>query len=162
MPVEHRRRSERSGHAGEALAEIRESLAILGPLKQQHPKVEQYRQVSARAHISLGALNASLGNNVDARSAYATAAADYESLVEPSLSDTYNLACADARLVVIDPNNKSTHVNRAMAALHRAGAEGFPDLETLNQDEDLEPLRNRPEFVVMMLDRMMPANPFAP
>jgi hypothetical protein len=52
--------------------------------------------------------------------------------------------------------------DRAMAALRRAIDAGFGYAAFLRTEEDLAPLRSRPDFQALLLDVAFPANPFAP
>jgi hypothetical protein len=50
--------------------------------------------------------------------------------------------------------------DRAMASLRRAVATGGVDLAGLRTDPDLAPLRDRPDFQLLIMDLAMPAEPF--
>ena len=50
---------------------------------------------------------------------------------------------------------------KALALLRRAAATGFRDLATYRNETALDPLRNRPDFRLMMMDLAFPAEPFA-
>jgi len=49
-----------------------------------------------------------------------------------------------------------------MEALRRAVQRGLSDLKTLREAEDLSPLRDRPDFQLLLLDAAFPASPFVP
>jgi hypothetical protein len=51
--------------------------------------------------------------------------------------------------------------DRAMAALRRAVDAGFGYVALLRTEEDLAPLRSRPDFQALLLDMAFPADPFA-
>jgi hypothetical protein len=51
--------------------------------------------------------------------------------------------------------------DRAMEALRRAVAQGYTFPAIITRDIDLDPLRPRPDFQLLMMDLAMPADPFA-
>jgi eukaryotic-like serine/threonine-protein kinase len=48
-----------------------------------------------------------------------------------------------------------------MALLHRAVAMGYRSLDAFRTDDALDPLRDREDFRLLMMDLAMPADPFA-
>jgi hypothetical protein len=50
----------------------------------------------------------------------------------------------------------------AIADLRRAAAGGFRMLSLIAFDQDLDPLRSRPDFQALMMDLIFPDDPFAP
>jgi hypothetical protein len=74
----------------------------------------------------------------------------------------YNLACTESLISGLAiGSERDAYAVRAMATLRRAVAEGFRDLNTLRKDEDLDPLRSRPDFQALLLDLAFPDEPFA-
>jgi serine/threonine-protein kinase len=55
----------------------------------------------------------------------------------------------------------TVELDRAMNALHRAAAAGFRSVAWLRRDPDLDPLRSRLDFQLLMMDLAMPDDPFA-
>ena len=49
---------------------------------------------------------------------------------------------------------------QAVLALRRAAAAGFRDLGFMRRDTDLDPLRGRADFQMLLLDVGFPKNPF--
>jgi hypothetical protein len=47
-----------------------------------------------------------------------------------------------------------------MTALHKARAAGDPNLSLIKTDADLDPIRSRPDFQLLMMDLAFPADPF--
>jgi len=52
--------------------------------------------------------------------------------------------------------------DRAMMMLRRAVAAGYRNLRQMRGDKDLDPIRSRPDFQMLMLDVAFPDRPFAP
>src|SRR5262249_60801917 len=52
--------------------------------------------------------------------------------------------------------------DRAMDTLRRAVAAGYNSFDWMRRDPDLDPLRSRPDFQLLMMDLAMPAGPLAP
>jgi hypothetical protein len=88
----------------------------------------------------------------------------------PSLSPDalFDLARGQARLAstASDPRSGLSaaegmgEAQRAMAALRRAVAAGYPNLAAIHTDPDLSPLRERADFQVLLMDLAFPAVPF--
>jgi hypothetical protein len=49
---------------------------------------------------------------------------------------------------------------RAMHVLRQAVAAGYRDLTWMRIDTDLDPLRSRPDFQLLMMDLAFPSDPF--
>jgi hypothetical protein len=81
----------------------------------------------------------------------------------------YDLARGHALLASAAADSRSgvsaaaapAEANRAMAALRRAVAAGYHDLAEMQADRDLDLLRGRDDFKLLMMDLAMPADPFA-
>src|SRR5262249_255480 len=84
----------------------------------------------------------------------------------------YNLACAysleSAAVGQLDGNRSPEDLiesrrsaDLAIAALRQAFLAGWKDVGHTNQDTDLDPLRPRPDFQVLMMDMAFPDHPFA-
>ena len=51
--------------------------------------------------------------------------------------------------------------NRAIALLRRAIAKGYHNADEVASEPALRPLRDRPDFRLIMMDLAMPSDPFA-
>jgi hypothetical protein len=71
----------------------------------------------------------------------------------------YDLACYQALLAGVTGGRAEG--DRAMDTLRRAVAAGFHNRGHMQTDTDLDPLRDREDFRLLMLDLAMPADPFA-
>jgi hypothetical protein len=83
----------------------------------------------------------------------------------------YNLACLYSVLGGLGPLDKTVPADqvqrqqtvaadRAMAVLRRAVAAGWKNAAHMRHDSDLDPLRARGDFQVLLLDLEFPADPF--
>jgi tetratricopeptide (TPR) repeat protein len=75
-------------------------------------------------------------------------------------------AVAAAVLLAREPTPDSkrragAEADRALDWLRKAVAAGFRDLNSILRDTDLDPLRSRPDFQLLLMDLAMPADPFA-
>jgi len=55
----------------------------------------------------------------------------------------------------------AAELDRAIDVLRRAVANGYRNLPRFERDPDLDPLRKRPDFRLLMLELAFPADPFA-
>ncbi len=93
---------------------------------------------------------------------YRRAAASVEGLSRPSATDLYNLGCYLAQSGrLARPSDRGPLADRAMDALNRASAAGFRNLNQFRTDSDLNSLRARHDFQLLLLDQAFPARPFA-
>jgi serine/threonine-protein kinase len=92
-----------------------------------------------------------------------------ERLPTLELPDLYNLACGYAKLAGIATSrgpgvtaaDGRAEADRAMQWLHRAVARGYRNVALMRRDLDLDPLRSRPDFQLLMMDLEFPDDPFA-
>jgi tetratricopeptide (TPR) repeat protein/tRNA A-37 threonylcarbamoyl transferase component Bud32 len=155
------------GRPADALLEVRKAVSGFERLVRDQPALVVAQWHLARAHELAGLLSVAVNDLVGAAAAYRRAAELYEGLPTRSPDDAYNLACVYARLarpgMPAEPGRDSAaQVDRALVALRRAVAAGFRDAAQIRTDSDLEPLRARPEFRLLLLDAAFPADPFAP
>ncbi len=107
-----------------------------------------------------------------ARREYEQAAAMYDALPNPGPFELYNMACVHARLGSLMPDSydqarpsepyvKQSHFDRAIVYLRKAVTGGYRQFSVLSRDADLDPLRPRADFQLLMQDAAFPLNPFA-
>ena len=90
-------------------------------------------------------------------------------LPENIIENLYNLACVQASLsgIAAEPTSGLSaaeglaEADRAVGNLQRAAAGGFRNLALMQSDTDLNPLRDREDFIRLMMDLAFPADPFA-
>jgi eukaryotic-like serine/threonine-protein kinase len=92
-----------------------------------------------------------------------------EAIRQPSFQDRYNLARVYANLTaVVEPGStppssteREDMTDRAMESFRQSLAAGMTDFALIDRDHDLDPLRERPDFRALILDRGFPRDPFA-
>jgi eukaryotic-like serine/threonine-protein kinase len=161
------------GQLPEALPELQYALAIYERLAREHPAVEQYKSEVAGCHIIIASLLNQMRRYPESRREYQKAVDIYEKIATPFLGDVYNLGCAYARLAALShppgrsptPEEESddrAHADKAMATLRRAVALGYKSILSLRADPDLDALRSRADFRMLLFDAAFPDDPFAP
>ncbi len=89
--------------------------------------------------------------------------------LQPDGYNLYNLACFRSLLSSVaarpgsglSPDDARSLGEQAVDALRRAVAAGLEDLAFMRRDTDLDPLRSRPDFQLLMMDLSFPDQPFA-
>jgi eukaryotic-like serine/threonine-protein kinase len=177
---------EPSGRLSEAQAAFLRARAIYETLVAKNPKVARLRRDLAWTLNSIGGLLTRSGRSGEAlaplRQAESLLAAlmkdepandDYAALLATTRSllpaELYDHAATHARLGALAsvPGSNVTaalgaaELDRAMDALRRAVANGYRDLPRFERDPDLDTLRQRPDFRLLMLELAFPADPFA-
>ena len=92
-----------------------------------------------------------------------------QELASPRPGDIYDIACNQALLSAVPRETGSgasfvdgaATADKAMASLRRAVAAGWGQAAHMRVDTDLEPLRFRPDFQMLLMDMAFPADPFA-
>ena len=93
----------------------------------------------------------------------------YDGLPSRSGADWYETGCCHAMLTRLAGRNgtdvsadeRSNEADTAMAVLHKAVAMGFRSGDAFRNESALDPLRDRTDFRLLMMDLAMPADPFA-
>src|SRR5262249_13183355 len=117
----------------------------------------------------VGRLQQAAGHEAEAVHAFRQAVAIMERLPRLTPGNLYDLAVYHALLsgVVDRPGSSSStteggpSADRAMGRLREAVAAGYGDLPHMRIDHDLDPLRSRLDFQLLMMDLTMPDNAFA-
>ncbi|HMF35854.1 MAG TPA: hypothetical protein VKF17_04415 [Isosphaeraceae bacterium] len=90
--------------------------------------------------------------------------------LQPDGYNLYNLACFRSLLwgIAAQPGSGMTPADvaslgeKAVETLHWAVAAGLQDAALMRRDADLDPLRSRPDFPMLMMDLAFPDEPLAP
>jgi hypothetical protein len=117
----------------------------------------------------LGATQQTAGQPADAVASWQRAVASGEQARSRTSWTLYFLAGCHARLggiagttgTGLAASEGAAELDRAMVVLRDAVAAGYRNVTWMKRDPDLEPLRSRPDFQLLMIDLTMPADPFA-
>jgi len=93
----------------------------------------------------------------------------YEGLPSRSGEEWFEMACCHAALAGAAGRERSgipagdgeSEAGKATTLLRKAVAVGYRNTDAMTKESDLDPLRNRPDFKLLMLDLAFPADPFA-
>ena len=160
----------RSGRLHEALAACERSLAVREPLIKKVPEITGYRACLAETHMRLGQVRYGLQQREEAGSAWRRGCAIYDSIQRLEPQHTFLMACCHAGLASLagTPGSGLTAAEeqveaaRSIAALRLAIAAGYRNPNAYRTESGLDPLRDRSDFQVLLMDLRMPAEPFAP
>ncbi len=166
-----------SAHSLRALGKPVEALALTSNAKTlrealvaANPRLSSYRSDLAVTTGFYGILKQDTGDYAAAVSSFRKALSLLQGLAIQTPDDHYNQACMHARLASVATRAGSgltvaegkAEAEHAMADLHRAIAAGFGTRALLGLDHDLDVLRSRPDFKLLMLDQAFPQDAFAP
>jgi serine/threonine-protein kinase len=162
---------DQTGHRAEALASYERARAILRKLADANPTLTLFQNRLAMSHAYVGLARQRGGRPAEAAVEFRRAVAIMERLsnLQPNGYNLYNLACFKSLLsgIAAESGSRLTAADvsslgeQAVLALRRAVAAGLRDLTFMRKDADLDPLRSRPDFQVLLLDLAFPEEPFA-
>ena len=118
--------------------------------------------------LRLGQVRCDRGNLAEAGAAWKRACDIYEGNKPLQGESTFMLACCDAGLAGLAGRPGSGvsaaegigEAEKAMAVLRQAVSLGYRNPDAYRNESALDPLRDRPDFQVLMLDLAMPADFF--
>jgi hypothetical protein len=144
-------------------------VAVRELLVKAHPETANYRAGLAENHLNRGLARRALGEPAGAAAAIRQAVALFDA--QTSLSGEYRFlwACSHAALAGLagqagsggPAEEEPSEAERAMALLHQAIAMGYSAAEEYRTADALDPLRDRDDFRLLLLDLAFPADPFA-
>jgi serine/threonine-protein kinase len=162
---------DQTGHPAEALASYQRARAILERLAQTYPTLTLFQNRLAMSHSYIGLVRRRAGRPAEAAAEFRRAVAIMERLsaLQPDGFNLYNLACFRALLsgIAAEPGSGLTSREvsslgeQAVLALHKAVEAGFRNVGLMRRDTDLDALRGRPDFQMLLLDLAFPEKPFA-
>jgi serine/threonine-protein kinase len=158
------------GQPTEALVSCERARALREALVLANPSLAAYRSDLAVTLGVIGTVKQAAGQFTAAGNAFRQAIGILDNLPAPGPDDYYNLACYHARLAGLAGASGSgiaaygagTEADRAIEYLRRAAATGFRMLSLMATDRDLDPIRSRPDFQILMMDLTFPQEPFVP
>ena len=159
----------RSGRLDEALAACGRAVAVREPLVEAHPDVPDYRADLGESYLRLGQVRCDMKNPAGAAAAWKRACAHYEGSKSLSGERTFFLACCHAGLAGLAGRPGSglsaaegaDRAEKAVAVLGQALTMGYRNPDSYRTESALDPLRNRLDFRLLMMDLSFPKDPLA-
>jgi tetratricopeptide (TPR) repeat protein len=156
------------GKPGEALASSEKARTLREALVEANPNFTVYKSDLSVTLGLIGFLKREAGQVSEATTHFRKAIALLDGLPSRTPEESYNLACRHAALAEVAdlPGSGVTGAegraaaDHAMAELRRAASTGFRVLSLMAFDHDLDPLRSRPDFQMLLSDLSFPGNPF--
>jgi hypothetical protein len=138
-------------------------------LAEANPSVLEHQTRMADCLGNIGGIHRVAGRPSESAKATREAVEIFERLPILRPLDCNNLACHYATLasIAIMPGSGMTAAegraaaDQAMHWLHRAVARGYRNVASMRKDPAFDPLRSRPDFQLLMMDLVMPDDPFA-
>jgi hypothetical protein len=135
---------------------------------EAEPSQQQYRKYLGDGFRHRGIVLQKCGRPAEAVSAFREAISILEGLTNPSPGDLYATACTQSLLsgAAVEAGagqsaaDARAESDKAMESLRRAIAAGWNRAAHMQIDTDLDSLRSRPDFQMLILDLAMPADPF--
>jgi serine/threonine-protein kinase len=152
-------RSVADGIPAGALESLKKASGLLGPALQSSPQLLVVRTLAVRLETIRGEVQERLGNKKEAAAAARQAVALADPLASDEPAYLYDLACAHALQVRLDPGAPGPP-EAAVKALQAAIKEGFDNAYKLEHDDRLAPLRFREDFRALI--RLVKAKPTPP
>jgi len=159
----------RLGRAAEARDEADRAVAAHEALVQEYPMVPYYRSGLAWSCLNRGLARRALGDHAGAAVDIRRAVALLNALPSRTADLCFFAACAHAALAGLADEARQCalaagaagEADTAMALLREAVAMGYRDPGALRTEDALDPLRDRLDFRLLLMDLSFPAEPFA-
>jgi eukaryotic-like serine/threonine-protein kinase len=160
-------------HAGKA-AEAREgferALTLGERIVQENPEIIRYQSGPAWSLRGRAMIRLQLADLSGAAADLRRALAIWDAIPGRTGDEWFETACNHAALAGLAGRDAPgvpaaearSHADTTMALLKKAVALGFRNANEFRSQDALDPLRNRPDFRLLILDLSFPANPFAP
>ena len=140
-----------------------------GPSSRKAPRTSSSGPHWRPLHGAVGRSSQQTGRLTEATEAFRKAIVTQDAIPNPEPVDLYDLACWHALLGGLGgrPGSGVSEAegrderDLAMSWLERAIAAGYPDATHMQTDTDLDPLRGREDFRLLMFDLAFPADPFS-
>jgi serine/threonine protein kinase len=162
---------DQTGHPAEALESYERARAILQRLADLYPTVTLFQNRLAMSHSYIGSVRRRAGRPAEAAAEFRRAVAIMEHLsnLQPDGFNLYNLACFRSLLsgIAAEPGSGLTGADvsalaeQAVLSLRRAVDAGFRNVGFMHRDTDLDALRGRSDFQLLLMDLSFPERPFA-
>jgi eukaryotic-like serine/threonine-protein kinase len=159
-----------TGTPSETLPWLDKALAIHRKMFEAEPSHPQYRRYLLVGLRRRGIVLQKCRRPAEAILAFRNAIDLLEGTAKIRPLELYDIACCQSLLAgaALEVGSGLTVVARraeadkAMDCLRRAIAAGWNQAGVMQFDTDLDPIRDRPDFRLLMMDVAMPSDPFAP
>jgi eukaryotic-like serine/threonine-protein kinase len=159
----------RLGRPSDARARSERAVALLEALARDDPMTTRHREHLAEGYLRFGQVREAEGDAAGAAADWSRAIALFQAIPGLSGEFTFVHGCCRASLARLAGNagagislsEGETEAAKAIALLRRAVATGYRDPSTYRNETALDPLRNREDFKLLMMDLAMPKEPFA-
>ncbi|MFO0892868.1 MAG: serine/threonine-protein kinase [Isosphaeraceae bacterium] len=156
------------GREDEARPHFLRAHDIYRELSLAEPEASWFRGGLARCLISLGRMQRQAGRTAEALSSLRQAQAIFESYPHLSPGDRYSLACCRAQMApILDAGRDATSASedrrlgdQAMSMLRISTAGTFRSAHIYRTDPNLNPIRDRADFRMFLMDAAFPEDPF--
>jgi eukaryotic-like serine/threonine-protein kinase len=157
------------GKTSEGLEWFGKALAIHRKMIEASPSTSSYRSSLAETLRCRGIELQRCGRAADAVRDFRQSITILRELTEPTAGDYYNMARAQSLISGAAAEAGSglsaaevrAATEAAMTTLHRAIAAGWQDFGLMRVDTELDPIRDRDDFRLLLMDLAMPVDPFA-
>jgi serine/threonine-protein kinase len=163
---------DQTGQRDLALGSFEHARAILQKAIEANPALTLFQTRLAMSHAYVGQARQREGRLADAAAEYRRAVSIVTRVgeLQPGSYNLYNLACYLSLLSGVAaqkgsgmrPGEASDLGAQAVQALRRAVGAGLNDFAFMRRDTDLDPLRPRTDFQLLMMDLAFPDEPLAP
>ncbi len=153
----------------EAQARCEEAVVFCEVLVSGHPNVPEYPRALALGLLRFGQAHQAAGDMVGASADWSRAVAVFKKVATPDGELVFIDAGCHASLsslagqpgTGLSADDRGAQSDHAMDLLGRAAAMGYRDPEKYRTETALDPLRRRDDFRLLMMDLVMPGDPFA-
>ena len=158
------------GRPTDARTAYENSRMIIQKLIDANPTVGRFQSTLENAWLGIGVATEEMGNAPEAAVAYRKSIVVQEQVATLVPVEKYNLAILHSRLAGVFTLPGSTlaaaenaaEADRAMAWFRKANDAGYRVVSPGRTDTDFAVLRSRLDFKLLMMDLVMPSDPFAP
>jgi hypothetical protein len=159
----------RLGRPAEARDHGERAVAAREALVQAEPETRRYRVGLAENCLNRGLARRDWGDPAGATADLRRALGVYDALPTRNGEEWFLSACSHAALAGLSGQAGSgvsavegeEEAARAMGALHEAVGKGYRNAGAYRNEDALDALRDRPDFRLLLMDLVMPAQPFA-
>ena len=159
----------RLGRPAEAREQCERAITIMEDLAREFPGSTEYRDLLAECYLSRSLTRRALGDPAGAAADARRAVALFDALPPRSGERWFLSAGAHAALAGLAGQDGSgvsaaeatSEAETAVALLRKAVGVGYRNPDAYRTEDALDPLRGRPDFRLLMLDVVFPAEPFA-